>query len=108
MDNVCPPRGDYARATPPPSPTRVLPHPVPSRADTDLSTAAMLVGLKPLVISLDYRSYMDSSVRFDHFGDCFYTCALIIWMVPSQALLGWPSKPSRVGNLIFVYSFHKI
>jgi hypothetical protein len=44
----------------------------------------MLVGLKSFVVSSDYRVYMGSSMTFDHFGDCYCTCALIYWTVLSQ------------------------
>jgi hypothetical protein len=43
----------------------------------------ILVGLKSLMISLDYRSYMDKW-EFDYFSDYFCTYALIIWTVAWQ------------------------
>jgi hypothetical protein len=35
---------------------------------------------------VDYRDYMGSSVEIQSPGDCFCTCALIIWTVPWQLL----------------------
>jgi hypothetical protein len=44
--------------------------------------ACMLVGLKSLVISLDYRSYMGSSMTIWSLWWLFFcTCAIIIWAV---------------------------
>jgi hypothetical protein len=36
------------------------------------------------VVSIDYRDYMGSSLKFERFGACFRTCALIIWSVLLQ------------------------
>ena len=40
------------------------------------------VGLKSFEVSVDYQVYMAQVREFDHFGDCFCTCALINWLVP--------------------------
>jgi hypothetical protein len=42
----------------------------------------MLVGLKSLMILLDYRSYRSLSTEINCSGDCFCTFVLIIWAVP--------------------------
>jgi hypothetical protein len=43
-------------------------------------------GLKSLMISWTTGVIWAQVWEFDHFGDCFWTCALMIWMVPWQSV----------------------
>jgi hypothetical protein len=49
----------------------------------------MLVGLKSLVILWTTGVIWAQVREFDHFGDCFCTCALIIWTVLLQMQHAW-------------------
>jgi hypothetical protein len=57
------------------------------------------VGLKSFVISIDYWDYMSSSSKFECFGACFCTCALIIWSV----LLQLVSEQNGILNTSYEY-----
>jgi hypothetical protein len=52
-------------------------------------------GLKSLVISWTTGVIWAQVWEFDRFGDCFWTCALIIWTVPWQMSLDYAGSRSR-------------
>jgi hypothetical protein len=56
-------------------------------------------GLKSLVISWTTEVIWAQVWEFDRFGDCFRTCALIIWTVPWQLI----SEQDSTVNTSFVY-----
>jgi hypothetical protein len=61
--------------------------------------ACMLVGLKSFMISWTTEVIWAQGQKFDRSSDYFCTCALIIWMVPSQLA----SEQDSTLNISFVY-----